>query len=122
MAIVYYKNSKTNRTYAYESEAVWDPVKGYSVPKRKYLGRVDPETNTIIKSTGKRGRKPKDTSTDPEKTSVSDASMEPMQEKITALKQENKELQNEIKELRAENDNLKKVIGKSLNLLSSSLK
>ena len=55
-SIVYYRNSKTNRTYAYEVEAKWNPEKGYSVPKRKYLGRVDPVTNEIIPSTGKPGR------------------------------------------------------------------
>ena len=54
-SIVYYRNSKTNRTYAYEVEAKWNPEKGYSVPKRKYLGRVDPVTNEIIPSTGKPG-------------------------------------------------------------------
>lgn len=55
-SIVYYRNSKTNRTYAYEVEAKWNSEKGYSVPKRKYLGRVDPVTNEIIPSTGKPGR------------------------------------------------------------------
>ena len=56
-SVVYYKNSKTGRTYAYEVEAQWNSEKGYSVPKRKYLGRVDPVTNEIIPSTGKPGRK-----------------------------------------------------------------
>ena len=57
MSVVYYKNGKTGRTYAYEvTSQTYDAEKGYSVPKRKYLGRVDPDTNEIIPSKGKRGR------------------------------------------------------------------
>ena len=47
MAIVKYKN-QSGVTYAYESISEWDPVKKQSRPKRKYLGRVDPETGEII--------------------------------------------------------------------------
>lgn len=60
MAIVKYKN-QSGVTYAYESVSEWDPVKKQSRPKRKYLGRVDPETGEIISTAGKRGR-PKKTS------------------------------------------------------------
>lgn len=55
MAIVKYKN-QSGVTYAYESISEWDPVKKQSRPKRKYLGRVDPETGEIIATAGKRGR------------------------------------------------------------------
>ena len=55
MAIVKYKN-QSGVTYAYESISEWDPVKKQSRPKRKYLGRVDPETGEIISTAGKRGR------------------------------------------------------------------
>lgn len=55
MAIVKYKN-QSGVTYAYESVSEWDPVKKQSRPKRKYLGRVDPETGEIISTAGKRGR------------------------------------------------------------------
>lgn len=58
MAIVKYKN-QSGITYAYESISVWDPEKKQSRPKRKYLGRVDPETGEIIPTNGKRGRPPK---------------------------------------------------------------
>ena len=54
MAIVKYKN-QSGVTYAYESISEWDPVKKQSRPKRKYLGRVDPETGEIISTAGKRG-------------------------------------------------------------------
>ena len=43
MSIVKYKN-QSGVTYAYEQTSVYDPEKKQSRPKRKYLGRVDPET------------------------------------------------------------------------------
>lgn len=55
MSIVKYKN-QSGITYAYESISEWDPVKKQSRPKRRYLGRVDPETGEIISTAGKRGR------------------------------------------------------------------
>ena len=58
-SIVYYTNAKTGVVSAYRSEAKWDPQKGYSVPKRTYLGRADPVTHEIIPSSHKRGRRPK---------------------------------------------------------------
>lgn len=57
MAVVKYKN-QSGITYAYESIPVWDPEKKQARPKRKYLGRVDPETGEIIPTQG-RGRKRK---------------------------------------------------------------
>ncbi len=65
-SIVYYTNSKTGVITAYKSEAKWDPEKGYSVPKRTYLGRVDPVTREIIPSSGKRGRKKNEQTQDPD--------------------------------------------------------
>lgn len=59
MPIVKYKN-QSGVEYAYEQKSVYDPVRKQSRPVRKYLGRVDPETGEIIKTTGKRGRPPKD--------------------------------------------------------------
>ncbi len=47
-AIVYQTNKKTGVTYAYESISYWDKEKQQSRAKRKCIGRVDPETNTII--------------------------------------------------------------------------
>ena len=58
MSIVKYKN-QSGITYAYEATSQYDPVTKQSRPKRKYLGRVDPETGEIIPTAGKRGRPPK---------------------------------------------------------------
>ena len=56
-AIVYQTNKKTGITYAYESISYWDKGKQQSRAKRTCIGRVDPETKTII-STRKRTPRP----------------------------------------------------------------
>lgn len=102
MAIVKYKN-QTGATYAYESTAQWDPVLKQSRPIRKYLGKVDPETGEIIKTTGKRGR-PRKEPVNPQVSSddtmdykalYTDCalSLESAMESIACLEKEKKELQ-----------------------------
>lgn len=46
--IVYQTNKKTGVIYAYESVAYWDKEKQQSRAKRKCIGRVDSETQSII--------------------------------------------------------------------------
>ena len=46
--IVYQRNKKTGVVYAYESESYWDKEKKQPRSRRRYLGKVDPETNEII--------------------------------------------------------------------------
>ena len=58
MPIVKYKN-QSGIIYAYDQTSSYDATKKQSRPVRKYLGRVDPETGEIIKTTEKRGRPPK---------------------------------------------------------------
>ena len=48
--IVYQVDKKTGVKYAYESISYWDKEKKQPRSKRKYLGRVDPETGEIISS------------------------------------------------------------------------
>ena len=92
MAIVKYKN-QSGVTYAYESISEWDPVKKQSRPKRKYLGRVDPETGEIISTAGKLGSiqdtKATDYKTLFENTS---AALEKSQADLKQLKKEKEEL------------------------------
>lgn len=59
MGIVKYKNPKTGIIYCYESTPKWDPEKGQARPTRTYLGRWDEETQTIIPTNGRRGRRKK---------------------------------------------------------------
>lgn len=47
--IVYQTDHKTGVKYAYESVSYWDKEKGQPRSKRKYLGKVDPETGEIIR-------------------------------------------------------------------------
>ena len=47
-AIVYQTNKKTGVVYAYESVSYWDKEKQCSRAKRKCIGRVDPETKSIV--------------------------------------------------------------------------
>ena len=48
--IVYQTNKKTGIRYAYESVSYWDPDKKQPRSRRKYIGKVDPETGEIIYS------------------------------------------------------------------------
>lgn len=49
--IVY--QEKNGVKYAYESVSYWDKDKKAPRSKRKYLGKVDPETGEIVKARGK---------------------------------------------------------------------
>ena len=51
--IVY--QTKNGVKYAYESVSYWDKDKKAPRSKRKYLGKVDPETGEIVKARGKAG-------------------------------------------------------------------
>ena len=52
-SIVYQIDKKTGAKYAFESVSYWDKDKKQSRSKRKYLGKVDPETGEIIPSRGR---------------------------------------------------------------------
>ena len=54
--IVKHFDKKTGKTRVYESTPHYDPVTKQSRPKRKYLGTLDPQTNELIPSSGRRGR------------------------------------------------------------------
>ena len=51
--IVYQIDKKTGAKYAFESVSYWDKDKKQPRSKRKYLGKVDPETGNIIPSRGR---------------------------------------------------------------------
>ena len=63
--IVYQKNKKSGAVYAYESESYWDKEKQQPRSRRRYLGKLDPQTNEIVLKTAtdepspkKRGPRP----------------------------------------------------------------
>ena len=96
---VHYTNSRTGITYAYLSESRYDPEKGYSVPKRTYLGRVDPNTGKVIPSSHVRGRKKKTESVDAPsylaEYEATLAELNSMRRDFVALKSTVKELENQ---------------------------
>ena len=47
-SIIYQTDKKTGIKYAYESTSYWDKEKKQPRSKRRYLGKVDPETGEII--------------------------------------------------------------------------
>ena len=53
MAIVYQKDKRSGITYAYESVSYWDKDKKQSRSKRTLIGRLAPETGTIIQTDGR---------------------------------------------------------------------
>ena len=59
-SIIRITNKETGAIYAYESTSYRDPITKKPKTKRKYLGRVDPETGDIIPKAddGKRNRSP----------------------------------------------------------------
>ena len=52
-SIVYQIEKKTGAKYAFESVSYWDKDKKQPRSKRRYLGKVDPETGEIIPSRGR---------------------------------------------------------------------
>lgn len=52
-SIIYQIDKKTGAKYAFENVSYWDKDKKQPRSKRKYLGKVDPETGNIIPSRGR---------------------------------------------------------------------
>lgn len=48
MSCIVYLTDRNGNKYAYESISYWDKEKGQPRSKRKYIGKVDPETGEII--------------------------------------------------------------------------
>lgn len=59
MSYVKYRKKGSSTIYVYESESHYDPVSKQSRPKRKLVGIWDEATQSIIPTSGKKGRKPK---------------------------------------------------------------
>ena len=71
--IIYLENKKSGTIYAYEDKPYWDPEKKQSRSNRKLVGKVDPETGSIVPT---RKRKLKETPMEPEeKPPYSDAAL-----------------------------------------------
>ena len=85
-SIVYQIDKKTGSKYAFESVSYWDKDKKQPRSKRRYLGKVEPETGEIIPSRGRTVHSEEKAS---EETTI-----------LPALYKEIEELDRTIKELR----------------------
>lgn len=113
--IVYQTDKRTGVKYAYESVSFWDKEKGQPRSKRKYLGKVDPETGEIIPTDRSRKRKAKKSDTE------GDASLIRLHEEIRKKEQKIRELQAELKEERRRNNGLRDVLLKIHSVAGESL-
>lgn len=113
--IVFQTDKRTGIKYAYESVSYWDKEKGQPRSKRKYLGKVDPETGEIIPTdrTRKRGAKKADAG--------DDAAVIRLHEEIREKDQKIRELQAELKEERKRNDGLRDVLLKVHSIAGDGL-
>ena len=101
--IVYQTNKKTGIKYAYESVSYWDKEKNQPRSKRKYLGRVDPETNEIIRSSGKKTH-----SDDP--AAADNSGLEKLHQEIARKDELIRELQQELREEKKKTEKLLKTL------------
>ena len=105
MSIVRYNYNITGLITVYESTSNYDPINKTSRPKRKYLGTEDPVTHELIPSSGKRGRKPKSSTTAKSVPIGAAAASQPAESAAAAPAQD--ALLKEREDLKAENSRLR---------------
>ena len=108
MAIIKHKTA-SGITYCYDSTPKWDPVKKQARPQKKYLGRWDEETQTIIPTTGKRGRKRKEGNGAPS-ADTQDMLLRECQEKLLQTQNELKEAKEQVSALSQKNKEYAEII------------
>ncbi len=57
MSIVLQHDSRANVTYAYHNTVIWDKVQKKSSTSRILIGKVDPETGEVVRTSGNRRKK-----------------------------------------------------------------
>lgn len=110
MSTIVYQVVKGTK-YAYESIPYWDKEKHAPRSKRKYLGKVDPETGEII---AKKSRSKKTTSAVDSETvsnlrkslAEKDAQIEKLQDALDAMRTRNKQLEDFVYRFKAEANRL----------------
>ena len=122
--IVKIRNKKSGTIYAYEQTAKWDPEKGQSRPVRKYLGRYDEETDTIIPSTGRRGRKRAETPTGdmslPLETGIQESLPLEVETQEPGVDTETDDLRRKYEETVAENERMREALSAALKALNEA--
>lgn len=107
--IVYQTDKKTGVKYAYESISYWDKDKKQPRSKRKYIGRVDPETGGII-SSGRKKNIPANVGND--QNPVHFAAIPQLQEDLLKKESQIRQLQTELTKLSAKYDKAEKLLAK----------
>ena len=109
MSIVKFRN-QSGVLYAYDYTSEVDPDTGKSHQVRKYLGRVDEDTGEIIKTTGKKGRPPKDTYSAPSRKKESTPASADENINAESLQLQIDHLQDEVNSLKQQNLNMQKLL------------
>ena len=117
--IVKHYDRKTGKTRVYESTPHYDPVTKQSRPKRKYLGTLDPETNGLIPSSGRRGRRAVSQNTTTIKNDSSSDRISALEETISKKEDEISSLKSEIKVLKTALKTYEKACGSISKTLAS---
>lgn len=107
--IVYQTDKKTGVKYAYESISYWDKDKKQPRSKRKYIGRVDPETGEIISS---RRKKNIPANIDNDQNPVYFAAISQLQKDLLKKESQIRQLQTELAKLSAKYDKAEKLLAK----------
>ncbi len=94
--IVYQTDKKTGIKYAYESFSYWDKDKKQPRSKRKYIGKVDPDTGEIIPAKTRREKTVKNDAEPASDNSLSQlyAELEEKERTISSLRNDITRLEN----------------------------
>lgn len=87
-SIVYQTNPVTGVKYAYESISYWDKEKKAPRSKRRYIGRVDPETGEIIKGRERRKSSGESLKKEPENSQSLQEELKKKEEEIAGLRKQ----------------------------------
>ena len=98
MAIIYNKDKRTGKTYAYETSYVWDKEKKQSRSKRRLIGRLDETTGEIVPTDGRCRKRSPDYV--PEKETMPDTIPE-LQAEVLKLRKENQSLREQNQKLKS---------------------
>lgn len=107
-SIVFQVDKKTGTKYAYESVSYWDKEKQQPRSKRKYIGKVDPETGEIIKKEDRAKHSDNKTNT---------IELSRLYEEIKNKEKTIEQLTEELKESKKENEKLIKIMRKIHSLV-----
>lgn len=106
-SIVYQIDKKTGTKYAFESVSYWDKDKKQPRSKRKYLGKVDPETGEIIPSRGRSSHSEESTAPDRDELRAlhdeiqkRDKTIEKLRRDLDEVTAKNEELLTVVKQIR----------------------